>query len=208
MAGRSRYNVSDAETGFDDGVLRNKLGIRRQAELDDAETVLLSDSYSHFFDLQSQGKLTYDVALLFGIHKYFFAPLYSWAGKIRTVSISKDGVLFAPAENIPAAMKELALLVKRCVPSNSSSKRQVAEHLAVVHCEFNAIHPFREGNGRTIRLFLDLLALRAGYSPIDWSTSTQDVYISACIDGMVKEYGSMRKIVYRGLTRSAIAKSL
>jgi len=201
MAEHSRYSVSDEESGIEGEILKNKPGIQIQTALDDAETHLFSDTYEHFFDLLSKGKLMFDLPLLFQIHKYFFAPLYFWAGKIRTVDISKNGMLFASVVHIDRSLKEFESLLKLHSPKEKDTRKKTAQNLAIIHCELNAIHPFREGNGRTIRLFLDLLAVKAGYSPIDWSRRTQKEYIRACVDGMAKKYSRMEKIVYAGLTR-------
>lgn len=65
----------------------------------------------------------------------------------------------------------------------------------------NKLNPFREGNGRTIRLFLDLLVLQSGYSFIDYKKSSQPTYIKACIAGMKKDYAPIIKIMYRGLVK-------
>ncbi len=202
MAVHSRYSVSDGEAGIDGDVMKNKLGIRSQEELDDAETVLLSDAYNYFFDLLAKERLIFDAELLFRIHKYFFAPLYSWAGKVRTISISKDGVLFAPPEYITDALEAFHALFAKYLATKPVSKKQIAIGLAVLHCELNAIHPFREGNGRTVRLFLDLLVTRAGYNPIDWSARTHAAYIKACVDGMSQKYSRMERVIYSGLTRN------
>jgi cell filamentation protein len=201
MAEHSRYSLSDAGANIQDSILKNKLGILNQKDLDDAETLLFSDAYRHFFDLLSEEKLIFSFALVLEIHAYFLKPLYSWAGKIRNINISKDGILFATADHIPAALKEFDQTLKTSLPKDKDTKRQLAVKLALIHCELNAIHPFREGNGRTIRLFLDLLASHIGYDPIDWSQQTQNYYIRACVKGMAREYGEMEKIIYKGLNK-------
>lgn len=71
--------------------------------------------------------------------------------------------------------------------------------MAIIHCEFNAIHPFREGNGRTIRLFLDLIVVKSGFNPIDYSKSGQREYINACKTGMRQDYTKMKKVIKKGL---------
>src|SRR3990167_7504373 len=97
MAEPSRYNVSARQAGLDKGILKNKLGTLDQKLLEDTETLLLADTYSYFKKrLENQG-LKFDLSLLFAIHRYFLQTLYSWAGKISTVNISKDGMLFCPA---------------------------------------------------------------------------------------------------------------
>ena len=113
MAGHSRYHVSDENSGISKGVLKNKLGIKSKTKLNEAETLLLADTYIHFFELLKQGGIKFDLSLLFSIHKYFFDPLYVWAGKTRTVNISKDDILFAPVKYIDKALKELEILLRK-----------------------------------------------------------------------------------------------
>jgi len=67
----------------------------------------------------------------------------SWAGKTRSVEISKDGILFAKAEHIESAMKDFDKLLKKHLSKAEDVKSVFAEKLSVIHCEFNAIHPFR-----------------------------------------------------------------
>lgn len=202
MAGHSRYNISKRGAGISKrGILKNKLGITDQKRLDDTETILLSDAYAHFFDLLTEGKLAVGLPLLFDIHAYFLGQLYSWAGTTRTIDISKEGVLFAPVKYIDSALKQFDSVLKKNIPTSKDTKRIIAKKLALIHAEFNAIHPFREGNGRTIRLFLDLLAASAKYHPIDWSKKSKKAYITACIQGMAQEYSGLERIIYAGLAK-------
>ena len=196
MAEHSRYSVGSEEQE----VLPNKLGITDQEDLDNAEALLLPDAYNHFLYLLGDNKLKFNDRLILEIHKYFLSPLYSWAGKSRTVQISKGGMLFCPSLQIPKELKKFDDLLKQNSPLLSDTQKIISQKLAVIHCEFNAIHPFREGNGRTIRLFLDLLALNAGFNMIDYSKSSHQSYIQACIAGMQKDYTKMRKIILRGLS--------
>lgn len=179
--------------------MHNILDLQSKEDLDDAETTLLADAYRHFSDLHNQEKFAFDIQLLFKIHKYFLSPLYAWAGKVRTVDMSKDGMLFAPVAHIQSALDDFEKILAKNIPSLGTSKKSTAMQLAIVHCEFNAIHPFREGNGRTIRLFLDLAAVRAGYDLIDWSKRSQKTYINACIDGMAGRYTKMTNVIFAGL---------
>lgn len=87
MAELSRYNVSDEQAGLEHSVLKNKLGYTNQKDLDDAETILQTDAYKHFFDLTQIRQFVFDADLLFEVHKYFFETLYDWAGIVRTVDI-------------------------------------------------------------------------------------------------------------------------
>ena len=202
MAEHSRYQVSDEAAGVSKGILKNKLGIKNKGRLERAETLLLSDTYTHFFELLKEKKVKFDLSLLFSIHKYFFDPLYEWAGKVRTVNISKDDMFFAPIKYIDNALETFNQLIKTKLPKQSDTKDKVSKKLAIIHNEFNIIHPFREGNGRTIRLFLDLIAKNLGYIPIDWSKKPKSEYITACIKGAKSEHEPMTKIIKKGLKKS------
>ena len=204
MAEHSRYSVSAKESGVVRGVLKNKLGIKVQASLDDAETLLLSDTYKYFFDRLEEEGLHFDLPLLFEIHKYFLGSLYEWAGKVRRVNIAKDDILFAPIEHIGTSLREFGYVLKKSIPMQKDSKKVLAQKLAVVHNELNALHPFREGNGRTTRLFLDLIAVSVGYDPINWGKSSTTTYTEACKQGMVLEHRMMEKVIYAGLRKRGI----
>ncbi|MBU2552841.1 MAG: Fic family protein [Bacteroidetes bacterium] len=197
MAEPSRYNVGGDESASE--ILKNKLGIKDQKALEDTESVLFSDTYEYFLASLEEGHLNFNLNLIFEIHKYFLGPLYIWAGKTRTVQMSKDGVLFCKVAHIKSALKDFEKLLKKQLPKKADSKSAIAAKLAIIHCEFNAIHPFREGNGRTIRLFLDLLALANSYSLIDFGKSTKRQYIEACIAGMNQDYSKMKSVIYKGL---------
>lgn len=198
MVEHSRYNV-----GGDEGnsILKNKLGIADQKTLEDIETILLSDAYKHFFDLHKSKKLKFDLNLIFQIHEYFLSTLYIWAGRIRIVEISKDGILFCASSQIKKHLKQFEKIIKNNLPSKKDSKKTLSKKLSIIHCEFNAIHPFREANGRTIRLFLDLLAIDNGFSLLDYSKFQKDEYIRACIGGMNKDNTKMQKLIYKTISK-------
>jgi cell filamentation protein len=197
MAEHSRYNV-----GGDEGdILKNKLNVTDLKTLEDIETLLLSDTYKHFFEQLEQDEIIFNTDLLFEIHKFFLSTLYSWAGNIRTVEISKGGILFAPSSQIRKSLVKFDQLLKSNLPKPRDSKKETAAKLAIIHCEFNAIHPFREGNGRTIRLFLDLIAVTSGFTMIDLKEVKQNAYIAACIAGMKQDYEPMEKLFYKGMLK-------
>lgn len=201
MAERSRYDVGGDQGIAKKGVLKNKLGVSDQKILEDMETALLHDTYEYFFSLLAQRKIKFNLKLIFKIHSYFLSPLYSWAGKIRLVDISKSNVLFAKFPHIEAALERFEKLLSKCLPNQEETKEQIARKLAIIHCEFNAIHPFREGNGRTIRLFLDLIAVDLNFSPIDFSKTENHRYIKACMAGMTKDYELMTDVIEKGLKK-------
>ena len=202
MAEVSRYYVSDKDASVSKGILKNKLGFKSKKDLNEAETALLSDTHAHFFELLEKRKVKFDLTLLFSIHKYFLGHLYDWAGKVRTVNISKDGVFFAPTKYIDKALETYNKLLKTTLPKQSDTQDEISQKLAIIHNEFNIIHPFREGNGRTIRLYLDLIVASLGYDPIDWSKKPNSIYVKACLAGVKGEHEIMEKIIKKGLKKS------
>ncbi len=193
MGEPSRYKVSDDDAGVEGGILINKLGIKNQRDLDDAETLLVADSYKHFFEELAQGKITFDLSLLFVIHAYCFETLYAWAGKVRTIDLSKDGVLFASAQFLPATIGELRNIVTDNFPRGSDSKRTIAEKLALIHNEINIVHPFREGNGRTLRLFIDLIVNSLDLPAVNWDVPN---YLDECKKGITGDNSGIEKIIH------------
>ena len=198
MAEPSRYST---DGNIENGVLKNKGNIIDQARLENIETLLYSDTYTHFLDLAASKNPPFNAKFIFEIHRYFLSTLYEWAGKTRTVELSKGTTMFCAARFIENALKEFDKLIQKHLPTKDDTKKLLSEKLAIIHCEFNAIHPFREGNGRTIRLFLDLLTNSIGYSVIDYSKSSVTSYINACIAGMQQDYKKMESIIYKGLSK-------
>lgn len=199
MVGHSRYSVSAKGAGIEDGVLKNKLGLKDQPSLDDAETLLLSDTYQHFFSRLEQEGLIFSVELFLELHRYFLGTLYSWAGTLRRVSISKGNTMFAAPEYLSASLEQFSKELPSLVPTGDDKKKEIAQKLAIIHNELNALHPFREGNGRVIRLFLDLLAASVGYAPIDWQKIETSEYFNACQQGMSRNHGPLARLIYKGM---------
>jgi len=201
MAEHSRYNVTDKRADIKKGVLKNKLGIASQKELEDAETILLTDTYEFFLSHKDLGKIIFDVEFLFSIHKYFLGMLYDWAGEKREIDISKEAMMFASAKHLEASIKYLDKVLKENLPKEKDTKSNIAYKIALIHNEYNAIHPFREGNGRTIRLFLDLLVLSIGYQMIDWGSKIKNDYMKACIVGAVGNHKPMKDFIIKRLKK-------
>jgi cell filamentation protein len=96
---------------------------------------------------------------LFEIHRHLFQDIYVWAGKKRTVEISKDGKQFFPTSHFDNAFRYIDQLIAEFKKIPKDNKKLLAEKLAEILDNVNYLHPFREGNGRTQREFLRLLAL-------------------------------------------------
>ena len=114
------------------------------------------------------------------IHKYLFDEIYEWAGKIRTVDMSKKGTNFAKANEI----EKLANACFARLKSENYFKRQEFDefisNIVDFYCVTNMLHPFREGNGRTQRIFISQLIRYSGYD-IDFSKINTDNLMSATI---------------------------
>jgi cell filamentation protein len=194
------YNTNGETDGLNEGgVLKNKLDIKNQEDLEDAETVYLKDSYEHFTNLIEKEEVEINLSLLFDIHEYFLGDLYEWAGKIREVNLLKGETLFVPPENIKQELNKLKSNFDQYLPKSEDYDKEVAEKLAYLHCELNVIHPFRDGNGRTIRLFINLIALDAGYNLISFDKVNREDYLQASKDCMTEKYSKMKEIILREL---------
>jgi cell filamentation protein len=126
---------------------------------------------------------------LFEIHRHLFKDLYVWAGKKRTVEISKDGKQFFPTSHFDNAFRYIDLLIADFKKIPKDNTKQLAEKLAEILDNVNFLHPFREGNGRTQREFLRLLALDKGMilnlNPPD-NKSVYERYMQGTIGSDVK----------------------
>jgi cell filamentation protein len=139
-------------------VLKNKLGLKSQRELDAFESEM---SFERSTEALPSGRLSY--SHFRAIHRHLFQDVYAWAGKVRTIRISKGGSTFCYPEHIDREMAKLFKALRRTGHLRGMSPQDFAKQAAHFLAELNAIHPFREGNGRAQLTFLTLLADRAGH---------------------------------------------
>lgn len=160
-----------------DDVLENKFGITDQQELKEAEQDIVTKKTA---TLMSEATTVFDFKFLLHIHKVLFEDIYSFAGKIRTVDIAKPeaNAPFAYAKYIESEAERIFSELKSKVYLVSLDKQVFVQEMANLAAALNALHPFREGNGRAIRLFLMLLADHAGYL-LDYSQVSSKVIIEA-----------------------------
>ena len=122
---------------------------------------------------------------LFVIHKHLFQDIYAWAGKKRIVEISKEGKQFFPTSHFDNAFRYIDQLIAGFKKIPKDNKRKLAEKLAEILDNVNYLHPFREGNGRTQREFLRLLAAEKGLAlnlnPPD-NKSVYERYMKGTVD--------------------------
>jgi cell filamentation protein len=148
------------------GVLRNRLGITDPARLRQAEAGL---SYAALAELAIRGLPGgYDLDHLRGFHREIFGDLYPGAGEIRTLSIARTD-LFCLPQHIESYAHEIftSLAVEQHL--RGLDRETFVDRLTHYLAEVNALHPFREGNGRTQRAFFRQLSRQAGWR-LDWST--------------------------------------
>ncbi|OGJ56963.1 hypothetical protein A3H22_04510 [Candidatus Peribacteria bacterium RIFCSPLOWO2_12_FULL_55_15] len=206
----SRYSVGGSENEYMDRkrkIMKNLKGVRSLRSLQKAEEDALVVAYDKLFStVRSDTPMTVD--LLKHVHNSIFVDLYTWAGKFRTVAISKPGVTWPPPDYLEEAMRSFERNILRKYSAHSlNDDERFCEAVGHVQGEFLAIHPFREGNARTIKLFTDLLAaqLKRPILRYDMTKEGQRQYIDAAKAALLKQnYIPMQRIIEKALRRSTL----
>jgi cell filamentation protein len=149
--------VSDSYCYPGTAVLKNRAGLRSQVDLDFFEEEATAQRFAEPLPV---GK--FDLRHLCAIHRHLFQDVYTWAGSLRTVRISKGGSAFCYPENLDRELGRLFVDLAKQKNLSRLDPNAFAEGAAHFLAELNAIHPFREGNGRTQLSFLAALADQAG----------------------------------------------
>ena len=159
-------------------VLINKLGIKEDAGLAEAEAEIVSIRIAEW----SRSPLVnaFDFAHYKAIHAHLFGDLYDWAGQVRTADLSKRGTRFCPAQEIERRAELIFACLRQMDFLRGMEHGDFVEELTDFYCSTNELHPFREGNGRTQRLFLSQLARNAGYV-LNFSEMDSDLLMIATI---------------------------
>lgn len=142
-------------------VLKNIPGLRLQEDLDRFEAAATTQRAD---EPLPAGRLS--VPHYYAVHRHLFQDVFAWAGKPRTVRLAKGGSSFCYPEYIRSELRTLFASLKAARGLSALSSEEFAGQAAVFLATLNAIHPFREGNGRTQLTFLALLSDRAGH-PLD-----------------------------------------
>lgn len=171
------YDVED-ETYCYPGtsILKNRPGLRSQDALDRFEAVMTAQ---RFEEPLPSGRLT--VAHFRAIHRHIFQDVYPWAGRFRTVRMRKGFSPFCYPEHIPREMRRLFEQFRAAKGLSGLETAAFAKRAAPFLATLNAIHPFRDGNGRAQTAFLLLVASRAGH-PLDLRRFAPDAFREAMID--------------------------
>ena len=191
-----KYTGSDPYID-ENGVLINKKGIKDEFELDRVER---ASSYMKALDLDRNPiKGKFDLKHLQDIHKHLFGDIYPFAGKIRDGYLQKGQQDFTMGYRIIPQAEILFTQLKNEQFLKKTEPAKIAGRLAYYMGEINAIHPFREGNGRAQRIFISQLAKEAGFE-LTFSKSTQEEMINASIQAHRCDYKGLESIIEKGLT--------
>jgi cell filamentation protein len=177
---------------------RNFFGITEYAELKKREAIHVP---KRALELRIRGLAgKFDLRHLRKIHWYLFRDVFPWAGELRLVTMSKvGGAPFAFPQFIEPTLTDLFGNLKRESYLRDRTEENFVERAAYYLGEINAVHPFREGNGRTQREFLRLLALAAGYR-LSWAELSEQENIAASVLSHVRgDHSGLAAILRRSI---------
>lgn len=170
-------------------MLENKLGITNQIELAKTEERISKTNAKKMYDSGDINKL--DVGTYKGladIHTYLFGDIYEFAGKTRNVNIAKGNFRFAPVMYLEASLNYI-----------DSMPQSTLEEIVAKYVEMNVAHPFREGNGRSTRIWLDLILKKELKKVVDWNLIGKEAYLSAMERSPVNDL-EIRYLIKNALT--------
>ncbi|MEG0156915.1 MAG: Fic family protein [Anaerovoracaceae bacterium] len=178
-------------------MLENKLGIQTEVELALAEECI---SKKKAYDLFEKGILdTLEggrFSSLSKIHQYLFDDIYNFAGKVRTVNVAKGSFRFAPLMYLEASLKNIDKMPQ-------SNFDEIIEK----YVEMNVAHPFREGNGRSMRIWLDLILKKELKKVVDWRLVDKEEYILAMERSPIKDI-ELKYLIQAALTEKIDAREI
>lgn len=157
--------------------LENKLGITDSAELAREEEKISKKKAVWLFESGTLDTLPVGTfSALQAIHKYLFEDIYDFAGKLRTVNIAKSNFRFAPLIYLEAALANI-----------DKMPQSTYDEIIEKYVEMNIAHPFREGNGRSTRIWLDLMLKKGISKVVDWSKVDKEDYLLAMERSPIKD---------------------
>lgn len=191
----SRYDVPEERNSHE--VLPNKLGINDIKIIHKYEFEgFLKAQYLLLEQLQTATR--FDVNYIRKIHHLALKDLYTFAGQLRHVNMTKGGFLFPTAKFLPTILHQFEEKVLKPLPNIYSDKETLINDIAKIHAELLFIHPFREANGRVARVLANLMAVKQGYDFLGFYKITQrqfQQYIHAVQSAADENYEPMRKII-------------
>jgi cell filamentation protein len=193
----SRYHADSVYCYEGSEVLRNKLGITDQLLLEAFESDITSSRLIELELKPIKGK--FDLKHLQAIHHAIFQDIYDWAGKIRTVDISRENSRFANMRMIDSASRKLFTKLAKENLFTNQNIQEISLKLAHYLSEINVLHPFRDGNGRVQRVFVAQLALAAGYK-LSYSDLKQSEMYEAIEHAFFGNEITLSKLILEKLT--------
>ncbi len=170
-------------------MLENKLNITNQIELAKAEEKISKLKAKQLFDSGDIEKAEVGTfAGLAFIHRYLFEDIYNFAGQLRTVNIAKGNFRFVPVMYLKQALEQIDIM-----------PRKNFDQIIEKYVEMNIAHPFREGNGRSARIWLDIMLKKEIRQVIDWNQVDKDEYLSAMEQSVVKDL-EIKSLLKQSLT--------
>lgn len=170
-------------------LLDNKLGISDSFKLAAEEEKISKKKALEMFQTGFLNSLQAgSVGALIQIHKYLFEDIYEFAGQLRTVNIAKGNFRFAPAIYLNEALKSIEKM-----------PQSTFDEIIEKYVEMNIAHPFREGNGRSTRIWLDLILKSTLNKVVDWSKVDKDDYLLAMERSPIKDL-EIKHLLYVALT--------
>jgi cell filamentation protein len=193
----SRYSADDPYIDPATGVLRNLLGIADEAAIEQAEADIVA---TRSYELsKSPLKGHFDLTHLQAIHRHLFGDLYDWAGQLRIIDISKGSTRFAHHGHIESAAAPIFRQLAEEKHLAGLGPVAFSERAAYYLGELNALHPFREGNGRAQREFISHLAHAEGYY-IAWENISQADVLDASIQSFSGNTAKLARLILENLT--------
>jgi cell filamentation protein len=193
----SRYSGNDPYLDPATGVLNNRLGITDERTLEQTEADIVA---TRSYELsQTPLKGNFDLAHLRAIHRHLFGDVYQWAGEFRTIDVSKGGNRFAHHAYITSAAEPVFRRLAQESHLAGLGPARFSDRAAYYLGELNALHPFREGNGRALREFISHLA-HANGCYIAWENISQADLLGAAIDSFNGDTRKLAALIRQNLS--------
>ena len=178
-------------------VLDNKLNIKNQVDLFRAEEQISKKKAKQLFDSRDIEKV--EIGSFEGlrfIHAYLFEDIYHFAGRLRTVNISKGDFRFVPVMHLRNSLRQI-----------DKMSQSTFDEIIEKYIEMNIAHPFREGNGRASRIWVDLILKKEIGKVVDWNDVDKEEYLSAMRRSVVKDV-EIKVLLNKSLVENVNDRSL